>query len=140
MGLGLRRAELTSDTVQACYDRLLNWFLLGWSVLQRGERARALDALSYVHRFLLQLARVRENSLGHWLTPSRNLELELSAGSQARLRMRTADLSPGALESAYRQAWSWSQELVGALAASHSVDARSALARQIDHELQPHGE
>ena len=128
---GSHRTELTSETIQELYDRLLNWFLLGCNVLQRGERARALDGLGRAHVFLLQLARTRANALDHWLTPSRNMEQELSASDCQSFGDGTSDLSPGSLEIAYHNTWRWSQELVRDLARSWEVDQRADLAEEI---------
>jgi lincosamide nucleotidyltransferase len=80
---------------------LLNWLLLGTNMLRRGEYARALDALSQVQRFLLWLARVRENAREHWLTPSRAAERDLSEATMRRFARCTADLDPRSLASAY---------------------------------------
>lgn len=131
----LRPDRLEPAMVQERLDRLLNWLLLGCHVLARGERARALDALGRVHVFLLQLVRAREGSLDHWLTPSRNAERELSAAANARFRACTADLSPGSLETAYCEVWSWSRELATELVASFAIEPRDALARQVDARL-----
>ena len=61
----------TRELTQSLVDRLLNWLVLGSAVLRRGERARALDALSHVQRDLLWLARLESGALQHWPTPSR---------------------------------------------------------------------
>jgi lincosamide nucleotidyltransferase len=139
-----RRRSLTSDEVQEVYDRLLNWWLLGIHVLKRGERARAGATLAFVHSFLLQLARASEGSVDHWLTPSRGLELEISSEAQGRYAACHADLAPGALESAYRSAFSWAQELAVGL---EGIDARAELGAKLrarfqewfpEHEPRPH--
>lgn len=128
---GICRARLTAENIQALYDRLLNWFLLGCNVLLRGERARALDALGHVHRFLLQLSRARAGAFEHWLTPSRNIEHELPAADYQVFESCTGSLAPGSLEAAYRSTWRWSQELAADLARSSGIDERRALAREI---------
>ena len=128
----LRRRPLTGAAAQQTYDCFLNWWLLGLTVLKRGERARAAAALASAQSFLLQLARAREQKLAHWLTPSRNLEHEISPDAQERYAQCHADLAPGALESAYRRALHWGCALGEALA---GVDARTELGTKLAARL-----
>jgi lincosamide nucleotidyltransferase len=107
-----RAARPTAEVARELSDRLLNWLLLGTHVLRRGEYARALDALSQVQRFLLWLARVREDARDqHWLTPSRAAEADLSAEIMARFARCTAPLDPVALAAAYEHAWHFARDL-----------------------------
>jgi len=128
----VERRTLGPEDVQAVYDRFLNWWLLGLQVLRRGERARAAGALDFARGFVLQLARAREGNVDHWLTPTRMFESELSR--EARLRYATchADLTPGALEAAYRSALEWGLELATDV---HGVDARKILAGKLHARL-----
>jgi lincosamide nucleotidyltransferase len=59
-------------------DRFVNWLTLAHHLVERGELLRACDALSHVQRHLIWMARIAERSTGHWLTPSRAAEHELS--------------------------------------------------------------
>ena len=77
-----RATTWTAETVQAEYcDRFANWLVLAWHLVERGELLRAWDALGHVQRHLLWMARAAEDATGHWLTPSRAAENELSAAS-----------------------------------------------------------
>lgn len=91
-----------------------NWMLFGGNVLRRGERARALELLGAAHRYLLWMARVTENQLDHWPTPSRALEQELSEASFQRFAACVGRLEE--LETTYRAAWTWGRELITHLA------------------------
>jgi lincosamide nucleotidyltransferase len=124
----VERKALRVEDVQAVYDRFLNWWLLGLHVLRRGERARAAGALEFARNFLVKLARVREGSLDHWLTPTRMLEKELSPAARARHAQCHADLTPGALERAFRSAIGWGFELASGRA---DLDARAALVQKL---------
>ncbi len=129
------RTSPSRDLVQELYDRFLNWYLLGCNVLRRGERARALDALGRAHVFLLQLARIREGALEHWLTPSRNLEHELSRPGYEAYCSCTASLAADSLTAGYGNAWQWSRELMADLSPSWNVDSRHALVESIEASL-----
>lgn len=131
----IQRQLPTDATVQQTYDRFLNTFLLGCNVLQRGERARALDTLATVQRFLLQLARIREDSVDHWLTPSRAWELEASQDAQRRLADCTARLDDRKLRRAYGQCWTWSLELIDALAETRAVDRRARVVERTQRRV-----
>lgn len=107
-----RSQRPAAELARELSGRLLNWLLLGTHVLRRGEYARALDALSQVQRFLLWLARVREDARNHhWLTPSRAAEADLSAEIMARFARCTAPLDPVALAAAYEHAWHLARDL-----------------------------
>jgi hypothetical protein len=55
----------------------LKKILLGMNVLRRGERARALEWLWYVQRYLLQLIRINERKTDRWVNPTKNLEHDI---------------------------------------------------------------
>jgi lincosamide nucleotidyltransferase len=121
------------ERVQALCDGLANFLLLGTSVLGRGEHARALDALSCVHRYLIWMVRVLEGSADrHWPTPSRAAEVDLSDAAYARLRRCTASLDPPELQAAYAEAQRWSAELMGELVARYGVCSRADLLETSD--------
>ena len=92
------------EKIQAEYcDPLANWLVLTWHLIERGELLRAWDALGHVQRHLLWMARLAEDSTGHWLTPSRAAERELSAPTLAGL---TAAAGSAADDAALRSALS----------------------------------
>jgi lincosamide nucleotidyltransferase len=96
-----RATPWTAETVQTDYcDRFANWLVLAWHLVERGELLRAWDALGHLQRHLLWMARLAENATGHWLTPSRAAESELSAATVAGLAEATAAADEAALRRA----------------------------------------
>ncbi|MGH2561293.1 MAG: Lnu(F)/Lnu(G) family lincosamide nucleotidyltransferase, partial [Thermomicrobiales bacterium] len=106
------------------------------NVLDRGERARALDILSHVHRYLLWLVRLGEGATAHWPTPSRALERDISPAAYARFAACTAALDEASLRDAYHTAWVWGRELMASLAARYDLDLAEALFEGIDRRLE----
>lgn len=101
------------STAQQAADELANWTLMLAHLLGRGEAARAQAFLSaIVAPQQLQLCRLLRDSTAHWLTPSRALELDLSAADQARYAASTASADPGAVVEGVRESWRWSRELI----------------------------
>jgi len=129
-GPGPERA--TPETLAGLWQGFLNWMLFGANVLARGERARALETLGAVQRHLLWLARIRAGSTAHWPTPSRAAEQELGPEAYARFAACTAGLAPGALEAAYRAAWTWGVELATALSEAHPFETYPALVEKMN--------
>ncbi len=114
--------------LQALCDGLIHHLLLGSAVLERGELARALDALSNVQRYLLWMLRVVEGRAEpHRPTPSRAFESEISAAGQARYARCTAALDAARLRDAYAEARSWGIELMDCLGERDGVESRSEL-------------
>lgn len=133
----LRNAALTRTSPEElqtrCYT-FINWWLFGFNVLVRGERARALEVLSHVHRSLLYLVRaVEDKTEEHWLTPSKRLEADLSSEAYARFAACTSNLS--SLERAYEAAWIWGKELIRTLETSHGFPSPDELLRRLDKRL-----
>jgi lincosamide nucleotidyltransferase len=112
-----------------------NWWLFGFNVLRRGEYARAVDILGAVQRNLLWMARAVQGRTDHWHIPSRRLEQDLSPVAYARFTACTAPLEASALWSAYRAAWTWGRELIGALCAQYGIDVPVRLLAAIDDTL-----
>ncbi len=134
----LKNAELERTSSEQlgtrCYT-FINWWLLGFNVLARGERTRALEVLSHVHRSLLYLARaVEDKTKEHWLTPSKRLEADLSSEAYARFAACTSDLS--SLERAYKAAWMWGTELMRTLETSHGFPLSDELLQRLDERLE----
>ena len=121
-----------SEECAQLWHSYLNWMLFGSYVLARGERMRALELLGFAQRYLLQMVRLVENQVGHWWTPSKSAERELSAGSQRRYQDCTASLRGSELEGAYRAAWAWGKELAGELADRQSFDLHLDLLSKLE--------
>ena len=113
----------------------INLVLLVGNLLDRGEQARALDALSHVQRKLLHLARLVEGATTHWPTPSRRLEQDLTAASYARFRSCTSRLLPDEQRSALAAAWRWGRDLIAAVDARHPVELPPGMLDRISDRL-----
>jgi len=120
------------EHIASLWHNCLNWMLFGANALARGERARSLELLWFVHRYLLWLARVSEGTTEHWPTPSKNVEHDLSKAAYSRYVTCTATLRGSELERAYQAAWEWGKELICALAEERGVDPQEALIGRLD--------
>jgi lincosamide nucleotidyltransferase len=125
----------TTEQVTVLWQRYLNWMIFGASVLARGERARALEILWWVQRYLLWFVRLREGSTVHWQTPSKNVKKDLSPGAYRRYIACTAGLRGAELERAYGAAWVWGKEMIRALAAERGLDPQEALVQRLDAQF-----
>lgn len=127
---------LSVANLQTIADRFLNVMIFGSNVLRRGGRARALDLLSFAHAYLLSMARGSELSIGHWSTPSRLVEKEISEPAYRRFSQCTATLDPGSLERAYAAAWAWGKELMEKLVAARGIASRPPLVASMDRQFE----
>ena len=123
------------EEAQTVVDRFLNGWLMGWTVLGRGEAARALEVLSMAQRYLLMMVRIVAETTTHWYTPSRALEQDLSSKAYARYRHCTAALDPADLSRAYAENWRWFFELLPTLRRRPGVTVSATLIDEIDRRL-----
>ena len=114
---------------------LINWTLMGANLLERGEYARAEAFLTLVHGHLLQAMRLVEGKSANWLSPTRRLEEDASATSYERYKLCTAALDVDELPRAYASTWKWSRELMGEMAARHTLGLPEALLGRMDRRL-----
>jgi lincosamide nucleotidyltransferase len=77
------------------------------------------------------MARLAEDSTGHWLTPSRAAEHELTARTVRGLTASTGACQPAALRQALRTALAEGRRHWQTLAAEHGFDAPHALLDEI---------
>jgi lincosamide nucleotidyltransferase B/F len=115
---------------------LTNWTLMGANLLERGEYARAEAFLTLVHSHLLQAMRLVEGNSANWLSPTRRLEEDASASSYKRYKECTATLEAEQLARAYASTWEWARELMGELAARHTLELPEALLGELDQHLR----
>ena len=87
--------------------------------MERGELLRAWDALGHVQRHLLWMARLAEDATGHWLTPSRAAERELTAATLAGLTAAAGSADETALRRALSAALAEGRRHWETLAARH---------------------
>lgn len=125
----------TPEQVQTLCERYINWVLFGTNVLARGEEARALDMLGWVHRYLLWFARLAEGRTEHWPTPSKSLEQDISPTTYARFKTCTASLDEHELWSAYNNAWEWGKELMRDQAEKHQIAIPTNLIEALDARI-----
>lgn len=111
----------TPTTAESLIYHFLNILLFGTNCLSRGELARALDILTLCHRYLLWMARLVENIVDHWATPSRLIETELSIEAYHRFRACTARLDEKGMAQAYQASWQWAFELSKILMDRHRL-------------------
>ncbi|MBN1568993.1 MAG: aminoglycoside 6-adenylyltransferase [Acidobacteria bacterium] len=123
------------ETHRVILNNCLNWMVFGLAVIQRGEYARALELLNMLHRNLLRLIRIKNQSTIHWLTPSRFAEQDLKPETMARFAACTAPLDTKALWAAYRNAWNWIREII---AESEETAFSQSLITQITARFQGH--
>jgi len=128
----------TAQVISRLLNATLDWGLFGVSVWALGEYARSMEILHILHRQLLQLARIHEGQTANWLTPSKNLENDLSSASYGRFVRCTASLEPRALGLAYDASLEWAADLLPALCAQHSLAYPSELMRRIRVMLLAH--
>jgi lincosamide nucleotidyltransferase len=114
--IGPAPSHETSQDAQNLVDGFLNWTLFGSNLLARGELARALELLHLIHDYLLRMARLVEGKTGHWISPAKALEGEISPGAYRRFQACTAALDRPRLQHAYRASWEWGNELISILA------------------------
>ena len=113
--------------VQQCCERFANWLILAHHLVARGELLRAWDALGPAVRHLTRMARLAEDSTGHWLTPSRAAERELTPRALTGLAASTAQARTPALRNALRAALAEGRRHWETLAAAHGFDVPHAL-------------
>ena len=133
VGSGPERSDL--NEVSLVLRRFLDWIVFGTSVLRRGEYARALELLWFVHRHLLWMVRILEGTTAHYPTPSKALEADISAKAYERYKTCTAVLSRESLEDAYTASWSWGKELMTALSQSCGIPQPKTVMTRLDERF-----
>ncbi|MDL2236635.1 lincosamide nucleotidyltransferase Lnu(B) [Christensenellaceae bacterium OttesenSCG-928-K19] len=92
------------ESAQFVADNLINNMVFGVNVLNRGETARSLELLWYVQRYFLQLVRLMDGNMDHFINPTKNLEREIDEAVYENYRGMTAPLNAGSLQQAYSAA------------------------------------
>ena len=116
-------------------DRFLNWLVLAWHLLERGELLRAWDALGHVQRHLTWMARLAEDATGHWLTPSRAAQHELSPAALAGLTAATCAATDPELRAALSAALREGRRHAQAITARHGGTPPQELFEQLETVL-----
>ncbi len=132
--VGEPRQDSLDQMQRVCYN-LVNWTLFGSNVLARGETARAQEILVLGHDELFHLVRLLEGATGHWISPTKSLEWEVSPAAYARYQSCTAPADPAALAAAYRATWAWAREMMAALARRYPIHLPEPLLVKLDQRL-----
>lgn len=132
---GTRPAHKNLQTLEYVTNDFCNWILFGLNVFARGEHARALEILHIVHDALLQLVRMHESQTGHWISPIRMLEVEISNQAYRRYQACTAALEPSALARAYQHTWEWGRSLLESLHKRYDRETPDKLLHALDRAL-----
>lgn len=91
----------TTENIHSTIDNLINQWLMGVNVLKRGEAARSLECLTQAQKYHLQLIRLQEGSVDHWVNPTKRVEEEISPESYQAYANCTAALDRESLSRAY---------------------------------------
>ncbi|MDE8516384.1 nucleotidyltransferase, partial [Staphylococcus aureus] len=96
--------RMTVENVNFAFNNFLNAWLTGVNVIRRGELARSLEALTQVQKYILQLIRIKENTVERWLNSTKNLEEDISAESYKDYVSITSKLNENEIKTAYKNA------------------------------------
>ncbi len=114
--------RMTDENVNFAFNNFVNAWLMGVNVMRRGELARSLETLSHVQKYILQLIRVKEQSVERWLNSTKNLEGDISAESYKDYASLTSKLNENELKTAYKNALSIVKVLNETLCTLYAVD------------------
>lgn len=125
-------AERTSaENIESVINNFFNAALFGINVLKRGETARSLECLGFVQRYYLQLVRLEENTIDHWVNPTKCLESEISATNYQCYQNCTSDLNENNLRSAYKESLSTARVIMGNLSSRYNFNYNSDLVQRL---------
>lgn len=114
--------RITMENINFAFNNFVNAWMMGINVLNRGEAARALECLTYVQKYILQLIRMKENSVERWLNSTKNLEKDISKKNYQDYISITAKLEKAELETAYTNALNLMRDLYEEFEAEYPVD------------------
>ncbi len=122
----------TVKNIESVWHNLLNNLLFGMNVLKRGERARALELLWYVQRYLLQLARINEGKTERWVNPTKNLENDIQPETYQKYCPCTTKLAEADLYEAYLKALCLGEALMQQLEQIYGVNVQRDLVAKLE--------
>ena len=96
--------RMTNENVNFAFNNFVNAWLLGVNVMRRGELARSLETVTEVQKYILQLIRIKENTVERWLNSTKNLEEDISTASYHDYVSITSGLKGNELKAAYKNA------------------------------------
>lgn len=114
--------RMTDENVNYAFHNFVNAWLLGINVMRRGELARALEVLTNVQKYILQLLRINEQNVERWLNSTKNLEQDLSPEAYREYTLLTAKLRKEDLENAYTHALMVAEKLRRELTPHYAIE------------------
>ncbi|MEK8198441.1 MULTISPECIES: nucleotidyltransferase [Lysinibacillus] len=127
--------RMTDENVNFAFNNFVNAWLMGVNVMRRGELARSLEALTLVQRYILQLIRVKENTVERWLNSTKNLEEDISTESYKDYVSITSKLKENEIELAYKNALNIVEALNEMLGSLYKVDVDKDLISKLHSYL-----
>ncbi|QUG42932.1 nucleotidyltransferase [Psychrobacillus sp. INOP01] len=127
--------RMTDENVNFAFNNFVNAWLMGVNVMKRGELARSLEVLTQVQKYILQLIRVKENTVERWLNSTKNLEADLSTESYKDYVSITSKLKENELKTAYKNGLEIVKELNEVLGSLYIVDLDKDLISKLDSYL-----
>lgn len=114
--------RMTDENLNFAFNNFVNFWLMGINVMRRGEFARSQEVLTHVQKYILQLIRVKEQTVERWLNSTKNLENDLSAEGYSDYVSITSKLEKNELENAYKQALQVIEKLIENLGSYYAFD------------------
>ncbi|WP_419893434.1 nucleotidyltransferase [Oceanobacillus kimchii] len=114
--------RMTDENVNFAFNNFVNAWMMGVNVMRRGELARSLEALTHVQKYILQLIRVKENTVERWLNSTKNLEEDISTESYKDYVSVTSKLKENEMKTAYKNALNIVEVLNEMLSSLYMVD------------------
>lgn len=127
--------RMTNENVNFAFNNFVNAWLLGVNVMKRGELARSLEVLTQVQKYIIQLIRVKEQTVERWLNSTKNLEEDISTESYKDYVSITSKLKENELKTAYKNGLNIVKELSEILGSLYLVDVDKALISKLYHYL-----
>src|SRR5690625_850225 len=127
--------RMTNENVNFAFNNFVNAWLLGVNVMRRGELARSLETLADVKKYILQLIRIKENTVERWLNSTKNLEEDISTESYRDYVSITSGLKGNEIKSDYRNALEIIEALKDALETTYMVDIDNNIIGKLNNQL-----
>lgn len=127
--------RMTNENVNFAFNNFVNSWLFGVNVLKRGELARSLEALTYVQKYILQLIRIKENTVDRWLNSTKNLEEDISLESYQDYISITSRLNGNEIRNAYKNALNIVEVLNDILGTHYTFDVDKELISKLAIQL-----
>ncbi|PKC51680.1 hypothetical protein RhiirA1_483206, partial [Rhizophagus irregularis] len=89
--------------------------------------ARSLEALTQVQKYILQLIRIKENTVERWLNSTKNLEEDISTESYKNYVSITSKLNENEIKTAYKNALNIVEVMNEVLGSLYMIDVDKVL-------------